>query len=199
VIPALFFDLDGVLADFVRGAFDLHERAIPMRDVRWDFCSQIGFNGPADPAFWKPMGWHFWAHLEPLVRDGFPLLRAAERMLPADRIALLTSAAGEPGCIDGKRTWVERHLPGYLPRLFTGSAKHLFAAHGKILIDDNEDNAHRFAHAGGLTVLLPRPWNSRRDECNEAGDFNPCDLAEEVRDALRVASRTWHDYPQAVS
>lgn len=186
--PVVFFDLDGVLADFVRGAFRLHGRSVPMRDVRWGFPAQIGFKDEHDPAFWRPMNRAYWSGLDRLP-DGFALLSAVEHMLSPERIGLLTSAAGEDGCIDGKRDWVTRHLPGHLARLFTGSAKHLFAGPNKVLVDDNDSNVFKFGSAGGLTVLVPRPWNKRGDECDSEGGFDPDAIAEEVRDALQVANR----------
>lgn len=182
--PTVFIDLDGVLADFVRGSFRLHKRSLPMRSVRWGFPQQIGFRDEYDPAFWNPMGRDFWANLDVLA-DGVSLLHAAESMLPANRIGLLTSAAGVDGCLDGKRDWVGRHLPEYLPRFFTGVTKELFAAPGKILIDDREENVSRFVAEGGSAVLVPRPWNSRAWCCDENGSFPPHQLATDLRETLR--------------
>jgi hypothetical protein len=188
VTPAVFVDMDGVLADFVRGAFRLHGKSIPMRDVQWGFPAQIGFESDRDPAFWRGMDRAFWAGLEPLA-DGFALFRAVERMIDPERIALLTSAAGEDGCIDGKRDWIRRHLPDYLPRLFTGSAKELFAAPAKLLIDDNDVNAARFRRAGGAAVLVPRPWNVRGWGCDADGGFDPPSASDDVRTALAGMTR----------
>lgn len=188
MIPAVFFDLDGVLADFVRGAFRLHGREVPFRTVQWDFCTQLGFNGPTDPAFWSPMDRVFWAGLD-RHEDGFVLLRAVERMLPKERIGLLTSAMNGDGCIDGKRDWVARHLPEYLPRLFTGISKELFAGPGKVLVDDRDENCAAFRAAGGTDVLIPRPWNARAWACVPGGEFDPIALAATVRARLVVACR----------
>lgn len=186
--PVVFFDLDGVLADFVRGAFRLHGREVPVRSVRWDFWTQLGFQPGNDPAFWGPMDRGYWREL-PAYGDGFILLAAVERMVPRDRIALATSAQGSDGCIDGKRDWVKHNLPEYLPRLFTGAAKELFAAPGKLLIDDSDMNVTKFRAAGGETVLVPRPWNCRGWACIGDGQFDPLAVAEDVRHALMHMNR----------
>lgn len=185
--PVVFFDLDGVLADFVRGSFRLHGRSVPICEVRWDFCSQIGFSGAADPAFWAPMGREFWRGLD-VLEDGFSLLRHVELMLMRSQIAILTSGALTDGCLDGKRDWVKQHLPEYFPRTFFGSAKELFAGPGKVLVDDNDANVSRFRAAGGLAVLIPRPWNARADECGSDGSFSGAALAEDLRGVIRKAA-----------
>jgi hypothetical protein len=177
--PAIFFDLDGVLADFVTGALELHGKSIPVDHVRWDFDRQLGIE-PAE--FWAPMGRSFWAGL-PVHCDGFELLRRAERLVPRDRIALLSSPCANDGCVEGKRDWVKRWLPEYLPRLFVGTAKHLFASPSKILVDDHDGNIDRFVNSGGFTVTAPRPWNLCRWQCRN-GAFDPVEVTEELRHIL---------------
>lgn len=181
--PAVFFDLDGVLADFVRGSFRLHGRSVPLREVVWGFPALIGFTGADDPKFWEPMGRDFWAGLDRL-EDGFAFLRLVETIVPAERIGLLTSPCDTAGCLDGKRDWVAKHLPDYRRRLFVGAAKELFAGPGKILIDDNDANASRFHDAGGQSVLIPRPWNARSHLCNDEGRFLVSDALGDFRNAL---------------
>lgn len=177
--PVLFFDLDGVLADFVRGALAHHGKSLQMADVRWDFPQQVGFGGTWAPEFWEPLGETFWAGLDTL-RDGFELLGAAERLVGADRIGLLSSPCDTRGCAEGKRAWVARHMPDYRKRLFLGSAKELFAAPGKVLVDDHDPNCDRFAAWGGRAILVPRPWNARRGECCPAGGFDAAKVAAEL-------------------
>ena len=168
--PVVFFDLDGVLADFVRGALALHRAELPMTDVTWGFPGQIGFDGESDPTFWEPMGRSFWYGLAPLA-DGFALLRSAEGFVGPENIGILSSPCFTDGCADGKLEWVRKHLPLYRRRVFIGPAKYLVAGPGKILVDDNNDNADKFAAAGGLSVLVPRPWNRRKAECLADGSF----------------------------
>jgi hypothetical protein len=183
--PVVFFDIDGVLADFVRGSFRRHGVSLPIAVVRWDFDQQLGIE-PA--AFWGAFDREFWATLDPMP-DGFALLRAAERMLPAEQVGLLTSAAGQPGCVDGKRDWVARHLPDYLPRMFTGTAKHLVAGPGKVLVDDRTENADGFFTAGGKSLLVPRPWNGRGYLCDREGGFDVAAAVDDLRGELCRATR----------
>ena len=184
--PVIFFDLDGVLADFVYGAQLMHGRTdIPYESIRWGLEEQFGIE---PKVFWAAFDRCFWGNLRP-YKDGFNLLQQAEDMVGPDRIGLLTSAAGTDGCIDGKRDWVFEHLRSYSMRLFTGNDKRLFAGPTKILVDDRDENVQMFAAAGGLTVHVPRPWNLRRGDTIGGGRFSVPQVRDELAEAVRLASR----------
>lgn len=181
----IFFDMDGVLADFVGGALAAHGKTLDPAAVQWDFCSQIGFAGPGDPAFWSPLSNpEFWATLPPLP-DGMELFRRAEAEFGAGRIGILSSGLC-PGSCDGKRAWLKKHLPAYEKRAIFCTVKELVAAPCKVLVDDYEPNHDAFVAAGGRAVLAPRPWNRRRELTGEAGRFDP---AVEFGHLRNVATR----------
>lgn len=176
--PVVFFDMDGVLADFVGGACKAHGKHIPPAEVCWDFMTQIGFTA-SDSAFWDPLSnVDFWANL-PLLSDGLALFRLVERVVGQNGIGILSSGLC-PGSCDGKRLWLDKHLPGYGKRAAFCTAKEICAAPCKTLIDDHEPNAEKFRLHGGQAVLVPRPWNSRRSETCQSGMFDPDRLAEEL-------------------
>lgn len=186
--PTVFFDMDGVLADFVRGALAHHARSdFPIERVEWNFPSQIGFTGTNDPSFWQNLGLKFWSTLD-ILSDGFVLLREAERLVGADRIALLSSAADTHGCCDGKRIWVKKYLPDYYRRTFFGSSKGLIGGPGRVLVDDHDGNIDAWTAAGGVAVTVPRPWNERRGECLPGANFHTQTVLDELRDAIDAAA-----------
>lgn len=158
-----FFDLDGVLANFVKGALEIHGKELPYKDTRWDFCTPIGFNGPNDPEFWKPMGFEFWRELDPM-EDGFKLFGQVERLVGVGNIGILTSPpkTNQAEAIAGKLAWVNRYLPEYVRNVIPTPAKHLIAGPGKILIDDHDGNIEKWEAGGGTGVTFPRPWNKLR-------------------------------------
>lgn len=174
----MFFDIDGLLAKFVHGVLSIHNRTdFPIRDIRWGMEEQLGIP-PVE--FWAPLGYDFWANLQP-YQDGMKLLQEAEWIVGPQQIGLLTSPCQTAGCIDGKRKWVREHLDDYSGRLFVGSAKHLFAGPGKVLVDDNTENCLKFTAAGGQSVLVPRPWNTRSAEVDEHGNFAYAGPLAEIR------------------
>ena len=184
--PVIFFDMDGVVCDFVGGALALHGRTdVPVASVPWGIEAHLGLE-PAE--FWRHMGFAFWAGLAPLP-DGFRLLDHALALVGAERIGLLTSPCDTPGCVDGKRAWVERHLPGLKRRLFVGSAKELFAGPHKVLVDDHDANVDRFAAAGGSVIQPARPWNRHKALCVRGHEFDVGAHCDMVTAAVRASER----------
>jgi hypothetical protein len=186
-MTTVFFDLDGVLANFVRGALQTHRAELPIATVSWGFPAQIGFTGVDDPRFWEPLDFGFWANLEPYP-DGFALLRFAETLVGATNIGLLTSPCDTAGCVEGKRAWVAKHLPEYRRRLFVGSAKELFASPRKVLVDDHDANCAKFMAAGGRCVMPPRPWNAYGHNCVEEDAFSVAQQSKILQQEVGYAS-----------
>jgi hypothetical protein len=184
--PVVWCDLDGVLCRFTDAALALHKMNLSPLEIRWDFYNQLGFSGERESLFWEKMGHSFWANIEPHA-DGFEVFRWLEKTVGQDRIGLLTSPADVDGSISGKIDWVKKHLPAYRKRLMVGSAKNLMAAPNKVLLDDYEGNVRAFREAGGLAVMPPRSWNSRRGECLPCGSFDPTVVIEELREVLNEA------------
>lgn len=166
---SIFFDLDGVLCHFVRGALKAHGREdVPHREIPWGLEAHLGIE---PKVFWDKLDHMFAAELEPYA-DGMALLKEAERLVGAENIGILSSPWDTPGCFEGKKAWIAKHLPDYSRRFFTGSAKHLFAGPTKILVDDHNPNIDKFREAGGAGLLIPRPWNTAKSECCSEGMFS---------------------------
>lgn len=151
-----FIDLDGVLVDFVEGAFKHHHINIPWPDIKWDFVKQAGIH-PED--FWNPLGLSFWANLQPTAE--FPaIIAAAERKFGPENIFICSSPCKTSGCTAGKAMWVESHLPDYSGRLILTGRKSVFSGPNRVLIDDRMENIYDWVGAGGIGLLVPRPWNT---------------------------------------
>lgn len=170
-----FIDLDGVLVDFVQGAFTYHNINIPWRDIQWDFLKQANIK---PDAFWSPLGQPFWASLKP-TNELFVIIPAAERKFGAENVFLCSSPCETAGCITGKAAWVEKHLPSYSRRLILTNRKEVFSGSGRVLIDDRDENVESWEKAGGIGVLVPRPWNK-----THAFRYNVSTLIEKAIDLL---------------
>lgn len=156
-----FVDLDGVLADFVRGALKHHkkDKKLAYADIRWDLVEQFGM-GASD--FWNPLGFKFWQGLSP-TEEIHDILQIICGRFGAENTFLLSSPCMTKGCTQGKASWVEKHLPDYSRRLLLTNRKEVFAGKYRFLFDDHDKNCFGWVQAGGSgACLVPRPWNDNR-------------------------------------
>jgi 5'(3')-deoxyribonucleotidase len=154
----VFWDVDGVICDFVRGSFALHGVSIPYDDVQWDFDKQLGLT-PEE--FWKPLGYDFWRNL-PVLEHGRRLLTETIVVVGINNVGLLTSPCQTSGCVEGKLDWIKDHFPYMDRKVLIGAPKYLCAGPNKLLVDDNEGNIEAWRNAGGVGILYPQPWNKMK-------------------------------------
>lgn len=177
----LFLDLDGLLCAFVEGAMKLHNKFLPMKDVRWNFETQLGIDRKV---FWDAFGFDFWSNLE-WTKEGKELLAALESIFGPENITIMTSPCLTRGGIDGKIDWIRREIPAYSRRYFVGPEKHPCAGPGKFLLDDRDENVKEFGNAGGCGILVPRPWNASRELTDEEGRFDVAEMVIVVKSVVR--------------
>lgn len=156
----VFLDVDGVLANFNKGAFEAlgleynyHHPALN----EWHWYEYFGIslkklNAVCDIGFWANLEW---------IHDGKQILDVVESRF--DDIYLLTTPMPHPGSGTGKILWIEKHLPRYAKRtIITQAPKHILAGPDCLLIDDRDENVAEFVAAGGVGILISRPWNRGR-------------------------------------
>lgn len=175
----IYLDMDGVVVDWIGGALAAHSRSFPILDVRWTIPAQLGFEGDNEREFWRPMETaDFWANLAPLA-DGIRLYNKIVVRYGARALNILSSAKVRTSA-DGKIDWLRQNLPMHVDCAVFAHQKHRVAGPTKILIDDHDANVQQFVAAGGHALLVPRPWNERRAECNEQGEFDVYRLWREL-------------------
>lgn len=156
-----FLDLDGVLVNFVGGACRHHKMPTPYTRAaslgEWDVVKLLDVS---PDQFWRGMGYDFWRLLD-WMPDGRDILAVVESVFGADNVCLLTSPSDNFGAVEGKRAWVKNHLPSYFDRLIVGRCKDFMAGPERVLVDDYPVNVEKFSAAGGLGLLVPRPWNNQ--------------------------------------
>lgn len=154
-----FLDLDGVLANFVKGMCIHHAKPNPYTNKAnvgvWDFYKLWGMT--ADD-LWKWAGYSFWVGLEPMP-DAQKIVSIVKTAFGMENILVVSPLGPNARCYDGKRDWLARWFPELANRLTACSHKHLLAAPNKVLIDDYDRNIAEFAASGGNAILLPRLWN----------------------------------------
>lgn len=165
----VFIDLDGIVADFVRGLMARYKKPWPYDTVRgekaWDISQLWGMT-------WEDLerglDRSFWSNL-PKTAEADDVMSLASNLCGRQNLCFLSSPVRTLGCADGKRLWVEEHYPG-VPLLLSCAAqgaavpKHFLAHERAILIDDHSPNVDAFDLHGGEAFLFPRPWNRRHPQ-----------------------------------
>lgn len=163
-------DLDGVLVDFVRGAFQWHKKSLPYEDVRWDFDKALFPDDARD--FWNPLGYDFWASLD-WTPNGKMLLARLFALVGEGNVTILSSPCETIGSNEGKIAWIKRCIPQLARSYFLSPCKTRVAATDLVLIDDADHNVKSWRQKGPA-VLVPQPWNAAwLDPASHTGhDFN---------------------------
>ena len=134
----LFLDLDGVLADFDKGARDL--LGMPPRAYQ----EHYGVS-----AFWKMLATsvNFYGSLEPMP-DAQQLMEAVRHLDPIILTGVPIGKWAEPQ----KRVWLKRNFPGIEIITTMARLKSTYCEQGDVLVDDQERSAEAWNKAGGLFI-----------------------------------------------
>ncbi len=164
--PSLFFDMDGVLCDFIGGV--LERFGLSTSEFADSGSSDvIGYVCRAHDRRTKDV-WddelsdaQFWSGLAPLSW-GLQVINEARKREPD--VYVLTSGLTSTGAAVGKLAWLKEHLP-WLTRkqIILTSEKHLLAGPGRVLIDDWEYNISGWLGNGGKAIWTPCLANSEPD------------------------------------
>jgi len=135
--------------------FDIVRAANELLGWPWDFAG-----GYTQEEFWTRVTEKVWESA-PVSKLCSKLIHMCFYYFDPSQVCILTAPRPEAGCIEGKKTWVKKHMPKSLQRnvIYT-EVKHLLACQNSLLIDDSDKNVDRFRLHGGRAILVPRPWNS---------------------------------------
>lgn len=97
-----------------------------------------------DPLFWECLPKTYWA--DDLVRTGIAYCHTY----------ILTTPYGSASII-GKHDWILRWYPELATRVIYTDHKHLFAGHGRVLVDDDHDACKMFRSFGGIAFEVSNP------------------------------------------
>ena len=144
--PIIYVDMDGVLADFKKGAI----KTTGMSINQW-------MSIPSSKEKWAPIKAQkdFWQTL-PWMSGGKQLQSYVSKFDP-HILSAYVEESYDPNCIPGKTEWLRRNA-GMTNRqkinLVRRKEKKLFAKKGKpaILIDDYEKNVRDFQQSGGIGI-----------------------------------------------
>lgn len=168
----VFLDMDGVLCDFTQRAMAVNghnydEQTYPR--LEWDICKVVGVS---ETVFWDRIDNDalFWEKLRP-----FPWFYDLMAMAVLHgEVRIVTTPSSSPASHSGKRHWLSQFGVPFEPIMC--KAKHLLAAPGRLLIDDNDKNVLNFREAGGDAIVFPQPWNTAHEQMPRRLEY----VAEEI-------------------
>jgi len=144
----IYCDMDGVLADFVKGMYKLIQNYDDTKYLQDPRYRNIMWQAVAD---YSKNGGKLWAELD-LMPDAMVLWNYISKY---DNTEILT-ASGDPkyGAPDQKREWVKRYFNGVKVNIVRKSSdKAQYAAPNHILIDDMSKSIDPWVAAGGIGIL----------------------------------------------
>lgn len=155
-------DMDEALCGFVEAACAVHQR--PVDSVQtWFFYKEAW--GLTNDEFWGPihaLGDSFYGEMVKPTSWCYELLDRVASL--GDYVVMTSPGIGKPADYSSKRIWIDKYIPG--AKLIVGSEKHLLAAPGRMLIDDNAETCIKFQEYGGKACCVPFPWNYNFDHVN---------------------------------
>ena len=156
-LPKLYCDMDGVLADFKKGA----EKATGVPISKWmsSLTKKEKWNPIRnDKSFWESLPW---------MPDGKTLWNYIKKHKP-DILSAYVKRDIDPNCIPGKSKWCRRNLGigGTRVNLVLRSQKQNYAQTGHrspaVLVDDYKPNIEQFTRRGGIGIHHTSASNSIR-------------------------------------
>lgn len=175
----IFWDLDGVLANFNKAAKQLiidADKELPA-ESDWHYLSNPLYKWQVEQIATDP---EFWINLEPIPEavEAFNMVK--------DR-AMILSSPGFPVSATPKLQWCRKHLGLKECEVILASAKHVCADYNRFLIDDKSSNCVDWVKAGGNAILVHHPYSLKDADYTLLDMVNMgievvhvCDLPEKI-------------------
>ena len=165
-VTRIYLDMDGVACDFVKASLALFGTTFEKLRPKWpegEYWMHTVL-GISEADFWYKLdgeGIPFWSDLAPYPWfDEF-----YSQLMTVAPITFCTSPGISPSACAGKLLWLQEHVGVNCRDFVLTPQKHLLAAPGTVLIDDDLGNCQRFTEHGGAALAFPQHWNGR------VGDF----------------------------
>lgn len=151
----IYLDMDGVCADFMRGANIACGRSPNEVWTEYDHWSSWGMTldelwaniDHTQEAFWRKLDEYPWF---------WNLVTLCGKL---GEVWFCTTPSQSPCSAAGKLLWLQDRFGKDFRRwILTPDKSHLAAA-DRLLIDDHPSNCSSFEQAGGKALLWPMPWN----------------------------------------
>lgn len=152
--------MDGVLANFVKSALEIH--GYDIKDVlqrwpagEWEISHILGIS---TTLFWNKVDTtpEFWPSLEEYEWSQ-DLFKVCQKY---GEVFICSTPSRHPNSSAGKVCWLQKWAGSRFRDYILTEHKYLLAGPDRILIDDSDTNIFKFKEHGGHGILFPQIWNS---------------------------------------
>ncbi len=146
-VKRIFVDMDGVLADFLKGVESPEYIGHPLTN---DAKGHTEYDDRKEELTNKRL----FANLPPMV-DMYDLIAYIRHCETPWEILTAAGAVNRELVVYDKNEWIKRYVDPTIPVTctFTGTQKAAYAFEGNVLIDDREKNIKAWEDAGGIGIL----------------------------------------------
>ena len=146
-VKRIFVDMDGVLADFLKGVESPEYIGHPLTN---DAKGHTEYDDRKEELTNKRL----FANLPPMV-DMYDLIAYIKHTGHKWEILTAAGAVNRELVVYDKNEWIKRYVDPTIPVTctFTGTQKAAYAFEGNVLIDDREKNIKAWEDAGGIGIL----------------------------------------------
>lgn len=160
----ILLDSDGVLSNYCAGCFDLIKNLTgdhhTIEEVtHWDVFEVLG-KGHLKPQLKEAQAQPGWCLNFPVFDGAQEFVKALEQI---GEVVIVTSPMSTPHWSDERRIWLEKHFGIPKGRVISTEGKQY--VDGDILIDDSDDNCHKWLseYPNKLALLWEAPYNRKVD------------------------------------
>lgn len=165
MIKTIYFDMDGVLVDFVRSV---------LTNTEFQEYLLLGHNNPQlhkflgikESEFWNRTSYdHWWEWAKP-TKYSKAVFNLPFEFFPDADARILTVPQHQQSCYYGKVEWVKRNLALDANSVVFTEEKWRLANPESLLIDDSPTQVSNFRKRGGHAILFP-------SLCNRLHNYEP--------------------------
>lgn len=162
-IDTVLLDMDGVIADWTGSVIRLFDKDPETVYKNWppgifDTSVALGITSSHMWAKINKLGESFWENIEP-----YDYNNELFDILP-ENTYICTKIGSHPTAASGKLKWLQKNAKHLKSKFVITTHKHLCANPQTVLIDDHDKNCSLFSMAGGVSLLVPQPWNMNAHE-----------------------------------
>lgn len=149
----IYFDMDGVLADFNSRKIEWCEKHKLTPPVNVLYTNMTQKQKEDAKKFWQSLTISYWTEIKPLEYK--QTYRWLSDLSLKHKLGIISNIprTGRKTATQGKAVWLTRNFPGLFSEIHITIFDKSYYAEGNILVDDKPSNIVSWEKAGGIGIL----------------------------------------------